>query len=61
MQRDLQKKTMLLNPDDMIEAIKLYCDKNKIPYDPDEICWKIENLDPDNGHTDSDFTVQLFF
>lgn len=56
-----QKNTMSLNADDLLEAIKLYCDKNEIFYDPEEICWRIENLDHEEGHTDSDFTVQLSF
>jgi len=52
---------MSLNADDLLEAIKLYCDKNEIFYDPEEIYWRIENLDYEEGHTDSDFIVQLSF
>jgi hypothetical protein len=38
MERNLKEKTMTLNADDMIEAIKLYCDKHNIIYDEQIIC-----------------------
>jgi len=59
MKRNLEERSIILNADDIIEAIKLYCDKYNIYYNHDIICWEIDNLDSTEGNTDSSFRVQL--
>lgn len=52
-------KFIILSPNDMIEALKLYCEKRNIVYDPKIICWQIHDLDKTEGHCDSLFKVIL--
>jgi hypothetical protein len=53
-------ETIFLNADQILEAIQLYCDKQKVIYDPERVCWRISTLDRENeGNTDSIFEVTL--